>query len=180
LLCSRGTRCEPKSGFKMDIPDERRTNMKHTGLWPAIGLGIFITVGLMTVEQGYAAEKEHAPTCTLATLKGRYLFAASGPILPPAFGVTESTPGADAGFEIFNGDGTGTATVTLRVNGKTALENFVTPFSYTVNADCTGTSTVPAGPSFDIFIAPNGEAIARIATDPGNYVSTIDRRVSPK
>jgi hypothetical protein len=100
---------------------------------------------------------------------------------PPAFGVTEPTPGADAGYHIFNGDGTGTDTVTVRVGSEIVLENFVTPISYTVNADCTGSYTVPNGPSFDLFIAPNGEAIARIATaPPGNYVSSIDRRVSRK
>ena len=103
------------------------------------------------------------------TLKGRYLFAASGTLLPPAFGVTEPTPGADAGYHTFNGDGTGTDTVTVRVGSEIVLENFVTPISYTVNADCTGSYTVPNGPSFDLFIAPNGEAIARIATaPPGN------------
>ena len=36
----------------------------------AIGIGIFITVGLLTVEQGYAEEKDDGPTCTLNTLKG--------------------------------------------------------------------------------------------------------------
>ena len=35
--------------------------------------------------------------------------------------------------------------------------------------------------AFDLFIAPNGEAIATIATaPPGNYVSSIDERVSSK
>jgi hypothetical protein len=29
-----------------------------------------------------------------------------------------------------------------------------------------------------MFVSPDGEAIASIATDPGNYVSSIDRRVS--
>ena len=125
--------------------------------------------------------QENEPPCTLKTLKGRYLFADKGTIVPPAFGVTGPTPGADAGFHLFNGDGTGTDIVTLRVNGVTVLKNAVVPISYTVNADCTGTITVlvPGGPSFGIFIAPNGEAIAAIATDPGNYVSSIDRRVSP-
>jgi hypothetical protein len=153
--------------------------MKRVGLWAAIGIGIFITVGLLTVEPGYAEEKE----CTLKTLKGRYLFAGSGTILPPAFGlVTGSALGADAGFHIFNGDGTGTDIVTFRINDATVLENAEAPISYTVNADCTGTYTVliPGGPSFGLFIAPDGEAIATIATDPGNYVSRIDRRVSPK
>ena len=65
--------------------------MQRVGLWTAIGIGIFITVGLLTVEPGYAEEKEHEPTCTLKTLKGRYLFASPGTLLPPAFGVTEPT-----------------------------------------------------------------------------------------
>jgi hypothetical protein len=120
-------------------------------------------------------------SCALATLKGRYLFAASGTILPPAFGVTEPTPGADAGFHIFNGDGTGTDTVTVRVGSEVMLQNFVTPFTYTVNADCTGTSTVPNGPSFDLFIDPKGDFIAVISTaPPGNYVARIEQRVSSK
>ena len=121
--------------------------------------------------------------CTLATLKGRYLFASSGTILPPAFGVTEPTPGADAGFHIFNGDGTGTDTVTLRVGSKIVIENAVVPISYTVKADCTGAykALIDNGPSFDLFIAPKGEAIAVIATGgPGNYPARIDQRASSK
>jgi hypothetical protein len=155
--------------------------MKHARSWAIAGL--VVTVGLFTVEQGYGQEeeKDHVRTCSLETLKGRYLFASSGTILPPAFGVTEPTPGADAGFHTFNGDGTGTDTVTVRIGNKVVLQNFVSPITYTVNADCTGTYTVPNGPSFDLFIAPNGHAISRIATaPPGNYVSSIDPRVSRK
>jgi hypothetical protein len=117
--------------------------------------------------------------CNVATLKGRYLFANSGTALPPAFGVTVPTPAADAGFHIFNGDGTGTDTVTVRIGTTVVLENFVTPFTYTVNADCTGSYTVPNGPAFGLFIAPSGEEFALIATDPpGNYPSNIHRRVA--
>src|SRR5712691_8851483 len=82
----------------LHIPYERRTNMKRVGLW-MIGIGLFITVGLITVKQGYAEEEEHAPTCTKATLKGRYLFAADSTHLPPL------TPNiqARAGYRIFHG-----------------------------------------------------------------------------
>ena len=150
--------------------------MKRVGIWAAIGLGIFITVGLLTVPQGYAEEK-----CTLKTLKGRYLFALTGTLFPPAFGVTEPTPSNAAGFHIFNGDGTGTDIVTFTIGGATVLSNSVTPITYTVNADCTGSYTVPNGPSFGLFIAPDGESIATIATEPpGNEVSGISRRVSRK
>jgi predicted ester cyclase len=125
--------------------------------------------------------QDDAEQCTLATLKGRYLFANSGTILPPAFGVTEPTPGADAGFHIFNGDGTGTDTVTVRIGSEVILQNEVVPISYTVNADCTGTLTVPDGPIFNLFIAPNGDTVVRIAiTPPGNFGSGIDQRVSAK
>lgn len=155
--------------------------MKRVGLWAAIGIGIGIAVGLIPMEPGYAAEKEHEPTCTLETLKGRYLFANSGMLLPPSFGVTEPTSAANAaGFFLFHGDGTATTIATARINGETVLENAVIDSSYTVNPDCTGTYTVPNGPSNGMFIAPNGEAIAFIGTDPGNQVSYIARRVSRK
>ena len=164
--------------------------MKRLGLLTAIGIGIFLTVGLITVRQGYAEEKNHEPTCTLATLKGRYLFATYGTILPPAFGVKEPTPGASVGFHLFNGDGTGTDIVTVRVGSEVVLKNVAVPLNYKVNADCTGSYApeVPAGtgppglgPSFDLFIAPTGDEIATISTaPPGNYVSSIDRRVSLK
>jgi hypothetical protein len=143
-----------------------------------VGFGLFIIVGFLTVEHGYA-EGQHAPTCTLKTLKGRYLFAQQATLLPPAFGITEPTPANAAGFHIFNGDGTGTDIVTFRLGGATVFSNSVTPISYTVNADCTGSLTVPNGPSFDLFIAPDGDSIATIATDPpGNAGSDIARRVS--
>jgi hypothetical protein len=49
--------------------------MKRAGLW-AMKIGLVICLGISAVEQGYADEREHATTCTMATLKGRYLFAA--------------------------------------------------------------------------------------------------------
>jgi hypothetical protein len=160
--------------------------MKRVGLWAAMGIGLFLTVGLLTVESGYAEEKEHEPMCSLKTLKGRYLFSQPGMALPPFFPeITEPTPINAAGFLIFNGDGTGQSIVTVRVGGETILENAHIPFSYTVNADCTGsyTTQVPQGPSpsFGLFIAPDGESIAVITTGPdGNQASDISRRVSRK
>jgi len=128
-----------------------------------------------------AASNDDGPRpCSVATLKGRYLFADAGTLYPPAFGVAQPTPAANAGFHLFNGDGTGTDTVTFRVGGAIVLENIVAPTSYTVNADCTGTLSVFGGPSFGMFVSPDGEAVVSIATDPGNYVSSIDRRVSRK
>jgi hypothetical protein len=144
-----------------------------------VGIGFFISaglVGLVAVKHGYAQETHNAPRCSLHTLKGRYLFALTGTLFPPAFRVTEPTPLNAAGFHIFNGDGAGADIVTFTLGGATVLSNSVTPITYTVNADCTGSYTVPNGPSFGLFIAPDGESIATIATGPpGNEVSGISK-----
>jgi len=73
--------------------------MKRVGLW-ALGIGLVVTVGLLTVAPGYAEENDDTPTCTLATLKGRYLFGGIAKIGAADLAV--------AGYHIFNGDGTGT------------------------------------------------------------------------
>jgi hypothetical protein len=156
--------------------------MTRVGRLATVGIGLFFVVGFSAVDQGFAAGDHHPRTCTLATLKGRYQFADAGTLLPPAFGVTVPTPAADAGFEDFNGDGTGKDTVTFRVNGVIQFHNSIADTTYTVNRNCTGTITVHVpgggGPTFDIFVAPGGEAFSSIATNPGNYPSRIERRVA--
>lgn len=139
------------------------------------------TTSALNTMTGLAAANS-AP-CSLATLKGRYLFAHSGTILPPAFGVTEPTPGADAGIHTFNGDGTGTDLVTVRIGSQILLNNVTVPITYTVNADCTGEyrPQVPNGPAFSLFVSPKGDSFAIVSTEPpGNYVSAIDQRISTK
>jgi hypothetical protein len=164
-----------------------KTNAKRTVMALLLGFAtLALAVGGMssTAEaQTRSSENGSPPTCNLQTLKGRYLFAWSGAILPPAFGVTEQTFGGAAGYHTFNGDGTGTDTVTVRVGATIFLENVVAPITYTVNSDCTGTYTVnaPGNPSFDLFIAPDGSKIATFATAPaGNQLASIDTRVSRK
>jgi hypothetical protein len=151
---------------------------------PAAMAAGLVAIAVVSLSGALTAANDDGPRgCNVGTLKGRYLFTFSTTLLPPAFGVTEPTPSNAAGFNILNGDGTGTDTVTLTVGGQIALENAVVPTSYTVNADCTGTYTVlvPNGPSFDLFIAPDGEHFASIATGPlGNGGSGINQRVSRK
>jgi|SoiMethySBSTD1v2_1073268.scaffolds.fasta_scaffold1063582_2 hypothetical protein len=152
--------------------------MKHVSLW-MIGIELVITMGLITVEPGYAEEKEHEPTCTLKTLKGQYLFGYITTLLPPA--VEQQSLLAVAGYRTFHGDGTGTDLVTVSINGAVVLENFVAPIEYTVNPDCTGTITIPAaGESFGLFIAPNGAELMVIGTTAGSVSVGPNRRVSRK
>jgi len=64
-----------------------------------------------------------------------------------SFSVPQPTLTAWAGFHLFNGDGTGTDIVTGRFGGRITLENVVSPTSYTVDANCTGSLTVIGGPN---------------------------------
>jgi hypothetical protein len=150
--------------------------MKRVGLWAAIGIGICITVGLLTVEPGYAEEKEHEPTCTLETLKGRYLFATTGS------NIVESVPQPIGIVEVIDANGDGTLNVpavTLSVNG-TILRFADVGGSYTVNEDCTGTITFVTEVHLDIFITLNGKEFHLIQTDPNTVLAAVARRVSRK
>jgi hypothetical protein len=153
--------------------------MKRIGL-KVFSIGVLASVGLVTMQQGFA--DDGAPKCTQATLKGRYLFAAPAVIFPPAFGVTEESVGNAAGFHIFNGDGTGKDYVTFTLNGINQHVPSPTPFFYTLNSDCTGSYKIgPPGPTFDIFVSPNGEEMTATNTDKGSASSYVpSRRVWPK
>ena len=146
--------------------------VKRKELW-ALGIGVLVSVGLPV--NGYAGE--NGTRCTLDTLRGQYLVAANGTLFPPAFGVTEPSVSAAAGYSIYNGNGTGTDWVTFTVNGVNQNVASPTPTTYTLKSDCTGTKTVlPFGPHFNIFVAFDGDALTAIATDPGFAVSESDKR----
>lgn len=155
--------------------------MKRVGLW-AVSIGVVASVGLFTIAPAFAGGNDGAPKCTLATLKGRYLFAAPTTLFPPAFGLTEQAVGNAAGFHVFNGNGTGHDYVTFTLNGVDQHVPSPNDLTYTLNADCTGTyAIVGDGPTFDIFVSPNGDEMTAINTDPGNASSyTPSRRVWPK
>jgi len=153
--------------------------MKSAGLW-AMKIGLVIFLGISAVEQGYADEREHATTCSPATLKGRYLVAASWTSFPPV--VKQPTLEARAGYRIFNGDGTGTTISTSSVNSVITTADAHADLSYTVNADSTGTYTVllPGAPTVEIFVAPNGEEFVAIETSNGRANDAFSsRRVGP-
>ena len=155
--------------------------VKRIGLW-ATGAGVLISLGLLTVESGYADEKEHATTCSLATVKGRYLWATSGTIFPPA--VTQPMVFARAGYRIYNGDGTGTVIATTTENGVVTAADNLSDLTYTVNADCTGTFKnlgIPIpGPTGEMFIAPSGEEIVVIETGQAQSDAFSSWRVGPE
>jgi hypothetical protein len=158
------------------VGTRRNTKMKlkGLGLWAIAMGGLLLSLGLLNAEPGYAAGKQ----CSLATLKGQYMVAATGTLFPLAFGVTAPSASTAAGYSIYNGDGTGTDYVTFAVNGVNQNVTSPTATSYTLGPDCTGTKTVlPSGPHFNLFVAFDGASLTAIATDPGFAVSESDSRI---
>jgi len=129
--------------------------MKRIAFWVTAAL---IILGCITV-QGYAQE-ETAAGCTLATLKGPYIFDATG------YNIVNSIPVPKALVELltFNGNGTLTSLATVSLGG--VIHSGVPGSgSYTVNANCTGTLTFNgSGLTFDLFISPNGSRFHMIET----------------
>lgn len=159
--------------------------MRRISLW-ALGIGVLVSVAPLAADRGYAGDNDGATKCNNATLKGRYLFAGAATVLPPAFGVTEATPGAAAGYHIFDGKGGGHDYVTFVLNG--IDQNVPSPndLTYTLGPDCTGTYTVlvppgTSGPMFAIFVSPNGDEMTSINIEKGDVaVYPPSRRVAPK
>ena len=141
-------------------------------------LGLTLAMGTsagLLVAAADAAEVE----CNLNTLIGQYLTAANGSLFPPAFGVTKQSVSAVAGYSLYNGDGTGSDHIKFTVNGVVEPVPASQPFTYTLNPDCTGTRTVLfGGPTFAIFVAPNGDALTEAATSPQGFaVAAFTQRV---
>jgi hypothetical protein len=145
--------------------------MKRAG-HPAIGFGILATAGLLA-----SAGPAPAAECSLETLRGQYLFAATGTLFPPAFGVSKPSTSHAAGYSVYYGNGTGKDWVTFTVDGQNVGVPSPIDTTYTLNSDCTGTRTVGNGLHFNIFVATDGSWLAQIATDPGFAESDVERRV---
>ena len=156
--------------------------MKRVDLW-MIGIGLSLSVGLLTVAPGYAEEKDHATECTPATLTGLYVFTATGyNIVPSGFSTGPSTvPQPKAIVEVidFSGDGTlTTPAVSRSANGVIFPNTVGSNGEYTVNEDCTGTVTFVTDVHLDIFIAPNGKEFHLIQTDANSVLAAVARKVS--
>ena len=104
--------------------------------------------------------------CSEATLDGTYLFAYDGFVIKG----NEKVPFASSGYEVYDGNGHVKGVATTNENGKVTRKE---PFSgtYTVKADCTGTSTYTDGTRYDSFIAPDGSTFTFVQTHPPEFVA---------
>ena len=112
--------------------------------------------------------------CTVATLRGTYVFAAKG------YNIVAGVAQPKTIVEViqFKGDGTlSVPAATRSVNGVIARSSPTGVGTYTVEEDCTGTVFFN-GPSFDIFVAPTGKKLWLIETDPGTVFEGTATRTS--
>jgi len=145
-------------------------------------LGVVGVVGVLAVGRGFADDENGAGAkCSVATLHGTYLFAHDGVGI---FG-KDQEPFAAAGYEQFDGNGKAKAVFTGNFNGN-VLRHGVFTGTYSVKADCTGTSTYfdPAEDGTlrsDMFIAPDGSMFTFVFTKPSQQVTSgFEQRATAK
>jgi hypothetical protein len=149
--------------------------MKGIGLWSA-GAVLLVGTGLLADRSAYAEDAGNGGkvTCSVATLRGMYLFAIEG----MAVSGSDHLPLAGAGYEVYDGRGGLVVHISVSENGE-ITRNANIPGTYTLNSDCTGTSTLPSrNEHFDMFVAPDGSMSTFVSTDPGVVFSGSELRTA--
>ena len=135
---------------------------------------LVVCVAMVMGQSSFARADDHGNDCRLRTLRGTYVFTARG------FNINAGVAQPKAIVEVidFNGDGTlSVPAATRSVNGVIAKTLPGGVGTYTVGHDCTGT-IVFDGPTFDIFVSPDGDVIWLIQTNPNTVFQGTARRVS--
>jgi len=111
--------------------------------------------------------------CTVQTLRGSYVFSASG------FNIVGGVQQPKAIVEViaFNGDGTlDVLAATVSLNG-VIIRSLPSAGTYTVEDNCSGTITLN-GPTFDMFLSKDGDDISMIQTNPNTVFQGLATRTS--
>src|SRR5215216_4998303 len=146
--------------------------MKRSGIWAAGVVLVLLVVGagVLAGGAGYAEdngdngdENASRAKCSEATLNGTYLFAHDGVKIKG----NDQLPFANAGYDVFDGNGKVDTVVSSNANGKITRKAHFSG-TYTVKADCTGT----AGGEFDLFIAPDGSMFTFVQIKPKSSVTS--------
>ena len=145
--------------------------MKRRSLWAAgIVLLVVGLAGVLAMGTGYAEDENASRAkCSEATLDGTYLFADSGFVIKD----NEKVPFASSGYEVYDGNGHVKGVSTTNVNGKVSSKETFSG-TYTVKADCTGSSTYSDGSRYDDYIAPDGSMLTFVQTKPSKWVLAGD------
>ena len=113
-----------------------------------------------------------APGCSVGTLKGLYLSSWDG-----YANIGENlVPKAVMEGKRFNGDGTfGNDFGTVNIGGTTIINTAGLGGTYTVAPDCTGTLSVPNGPTLNLYVGPGAQKIWFTQTAGGLGTGTATR-----
>src|SRR2546423_14108190 len=132
-------------------------------------------VATMTLGTPTTARAEHdardGRVCSVGMLKGLYMWTVNGyaSIDPTLLPITVMSG------RRFNGDGTSINDFSTVNVGGTIIDGTGEAATYTVAPDCTGTMSVPDGPSFNIYVGPGAQKIWFTQTAGGLGVGTATR-----
>ena len=117
--------------------------------------------------------------CTASTLRGRYIFAASG------YNIVAGAPQPKTIIEVLEFDGQGVVSVPQVARSLNGVVARVTgEGDYAVDASCSGTITFdPPGPgipavTFDVFFSPRADTLWMIQTNQGSVFQGTATRLS--
>jgi hypothetical protein len=136
---------------------------------------VFIAVALAVSAMGVArAGDDEGKECSVATLRGLYVFAASG------FDIVGGVALPKAIVEEIQFDGQGNVTVpavTVSRDGVILHPPANGTGTYTVEPNCTGTLVFATGTTFDLFVAPSRSQLQIIQTNQGSVLQGAVVRV---
>jgi hypothetical protein len=122
---------------------------------------------------GVSSAEAAQRACTERTLRGSYVFSASG--FNIVGGVQQ--PKAIVEVIVFNGDGTlDVPAATVSLNG-VIVRSLHSVGTYTVEDNCSGTVTFN-GPTYDMFLSKDGDDISMIQTNPNTVFQGLATRRS--
>jgi hypothetical protein len=122
---------------------------------------------------GFAQANGERQGCTERTLRGSYVFSATG------FNIVGGVPQPKAIVEVivFHGDGTlEVPAATVSLNG-TIIRSLPSFGTYTVEDTCVGTITLN-GPTYDMFLSKGGDDISMIQTNANTVFQGLATRTS--
>jgi hypothetical protein len=146
--------------------------MRRTGWTVAMACAAVMAIGGAQLAGTKGTEGERQ-ACTVGTLRGSYVFSASG------FNIVAGVQQPKAIVEViaFNGDGTlAVPAATVSLNG-VIIRSLHSVGTYTVEDDCSGTITFN-GPTYDIFLSKDGDDISMIQTNPNTVFQGLATRTS--
>ncbi len=150
--------------------------MRSVPKWRTRTWLFFLVLGCIGVQWMISQSAMAQQSCSLATLKGTYIFEYHGFTLVDG----QHVPFSAAGFEYYNGDGTMTGIFSGTDGG--VIEDLPYTGTYTVNPDCTSELTTN-DPTFgalhyDQFLDPDGDKFTFVETDKGSVATGFEQRVS--